>query len=104
MNYRRMIFSAVLAAALTSGRAYAETRWALTPVEGSRWSDATGGASLRLVVGDEVELLVQKGALVRVRKGTDFGWVAQKALTATAPEVVVPAPADSTPPEFPTTP
>ncbi len=59
---------------------------------------------MHLVVGDEVELLGQKGALVRVRKGTDFGWVAQTALTTIAPALVVPAPADGTPPELPTSP
>jgi hypothetical protein len=102
MTYRRVILLSVLS--LASGHAFAETRWAAAPVEGSRWSDRTGGASVHLVLGDEVEVLVQKDALVRVRKGTDFGWVAQTALTSTAPAVVVPAPADGTPPEMPPAP
>jgi hypothetical protein len=102
MAYCRVIFLVVLSVA--SGRAFAETRWAATPADGARWSDLTGGETVHLVVGDEVELLGQKGALVRVRKGTDFGWVAQTALTTIAPALVVPAPADGTPPELPTSP
>jgi hypothetical protein len=106
MTYRLVIFLGVLLAVLSvaPGRAFAETRWASTPADGARWSDRTGGGTVHLVVGDEVELLAQKGALVRVRKGSDFGWVAQTALTTVAPSVVIPAPADGTPPEMPTSP
>lgn len=93
----RLVCIALGALALAASPAYAETRWAASPADGTRWSDASGGATVHLVAGDEVEVLATQGALVRVRKGTDFGWVAGTALTTTAPATPNPAPPDSVP-------
>jgi hypothetical protein len=75
--------------------AFAETMWAAAPAEGVRWPEVTA-VSVHLAAGDEVDVLVKKGDLARVRKGTDFGWVPQSALTAEAPAAV---PADGVAPE-----
>ncbi len=68
-----------------SGVAHAETLWARVATDGSRWPDAPTPVSLHLIVNDEVEVLVRQGALVRVRKGTDFGWVDVSTLTNMEP-------------------
>ncbi len=70
--------------------AYAETLWARVAADGARWPDAPTPVSVHLVVNDEVEVLVKQGARVRVRKGTDFGWVDASTLTDVAPAVVAP--------------
>lgn len=66
--------------------ALAEARWVSVAGDAARWPDAGSPVSVRLVKGDEVEVLVDRGALVRVRRGTDFGWVASSTLTVEAPE------------------
>lgn len=76
--------------------AHAETLYAVGAVEAVRWPDATA-VSLRLAPGDEVEVLVRDGGKVRVRRGTDFGWVAEAALQA-EPPAVEPPPAEGAPP------
>ncbi len=69
---------------LLAAFAFAEDLWAVAPAEGVRWPDVTA-VSLRLAEGDKVEVLVRDGEKVRVRKGTDFGWVAATALTNVEP-------------------
>lgn len=66
--------------------AFAEDLWAVAPAEGVRWPDVTT-VSVTLAEGDKVEVLVRDGDKVRVRKGTDFGWVAATALTNVEPTV-----------------
>lgn len=96
----------LLLALLTA--AHAETAWiAWVDVELVRWPEAaqlkatyaatpdndapatwpgTAAVSGKVGEGDEVEVLVRDGALVRVRKGTDMGWVPGAALSATEVE------------------
>ncbi len=64
--------------------AFAEDLWAVAPTEGVRWPDVTA-VSVSLVEGDRVEVLVRDGEKVRVRKGTNFGWVPATALTNVEP-------------------
>lgn len=53
-----------------------------TPLQ--RWPD--GGPAVRtLAKGDEVEVIVREGDLVRVRKELDFGWVPSSALSEQPP-------------------
>ncbi|MFZ5475855.1 MAG: hypothetical protein ACOZNI_03695 [Myxococcota bacterium] len=75
--------------------ALADTMWAVEPAQGVRWPEVAA-VTVTLAAGDEVEVLARRGDLARVRKGTDFGWVAAKSLGADAPAVV---PADATLPE-----
>lgn len=65
--------------------AHAEEGWSTTRVELLRWPDKTH-VSARLNLGDHVEVLLHDGALVRVRKGTDFGWMPAAQLSATEVE------------------
>ena len=67
-----------------SSLCFAENLWATAPTTGTRWPDVTA-TSLTLAKDDEVEVLVKDADKVRVRKGTDFGWVAASALTNVAP-------------------
>ena len=83
---------------LLSSFGFAETLYASAPVEGVRWPDASA-VTVKLAPGDEVEVLVRDGALARVRKGANFGWVAAASLTAEKP--VVPEVDDSLPGELP---
>jgi len=69
---------------LLSTLALAEDLWATTPTEGVRWPDVAT-VSVTLVEGDRVEVLVRDGEKLRVRKGTDFGWVAASSLTNVEP-------------------
>ncbi|MDP2309437.1 MAG: hypothetical protein Q8P18_25675 [Pseudomonadota bacterium] len=69
---------------LLCSHAFAEDLWALAPVEGVRWPDVTT-VSVTLTEADRIEVLVRDGEKVRVRKGTDFGWVAASALTDVEP-------------------
>lgn len=64
--------------------AFAEDLWAVAPTTGVRWLDATT-VSVNLSEADRVEVLVRDGDKVRIRKGTDFGWVAASALTNVEP-------------------
>lgn len=64
--------------------AFAEDLWAASSTEGVRWPDVTT-VSVTLVEGDKVEVLARDGDKVRVRKGTDFGWVAAATLTNVEP-------------------
>ncbi|MES2644516.1 MAG: hypothetical protein V4850_33825 [Myxococcota bacterium] len=64
--------------------AFAEDLWAVAPVDGMRWPDMTT-VSVSLEEADRVEVLVRDGEKVRVRKGTNFGWVAASALTNVEP-------------------
>ena len=71
---------------LLASLCFAETLYASAPAEGVRWPDATA-VTVTLAVGDEVEVLVHDGALARVRKGANFGWVASSSLSTTKPIV-----------------
>lgn len=52
-----------------------EQRALLEKVSALRWPGAAQ-VSLELEAGDEVEIVARgEGGLVRVRRGTDFGWV-----------------------------
>jgi hypothetical protein len=66
--------------------AFAEDLWAVSNVEGVRWPDVTT-VSVTLLEGDKVEVLLRDGDRVRIRKGTDFGWVAATALTNVEPVI-----------------
>jgi hypothetical protein len=69
---------------LVSTLAFAEDLWATAPTEGVRWPDVAT-VSVTLVEGDKVEVLMRDDEKVRVRKGTDFGWVAAASLTNVEP-------------------
>lgn len=62
--------------------AMAEDLWVILPVDAVRWPDGAAVA-VKLGTGDQVEVLLRDGDRVRVRKGTDFGWVAASALSVT---------------------
>lgn len=66
---------------------HAEDLWATGAVEGVRWPDVTA-VSVTLAQGDRVEVLAREGDKVRVRKGTDFGWVPAASLTEVEPPKV----------------
>ena len=70
-------------ALLLASLAFAETLTAPQPVACARWPGEKG-ISLALQAGDEVEVVAREGTLVRVRKGTEYGWVDQGALTPVA--------------------
>ena len=69
----------------------AYTRYLTEPVTLVRWlgADATSGA---LAQGDAVEIVTTSAdGMVRIRRGTDFGWVKASVLTETAPAAALPA-------------
>ena len=74
---------------LDVGQAGPEERYATAAVDLLRWPDGEV-VSTALKEGDKVEIVVDDGALVRVRRGANFGWVRASALSTTAP-----APADA---------
>ncbi|MBM4366137.1 MAG: hypothetical protein FJ102_07965 [Deltaproteobacteria bacterium] len=68
--------------------AVAEDNWVATESDMKRWPDAeivTGS----LAVGDKVEVVFRDSRLVRVRKGSDFGWVSPAVLSPS--EVAAPS-------------
>lgn len=84
---RPLMLAAILASGLAAlaAPAHAESRWAVAASDGARWPEAALPVTVHLVIGDEVEVLATAGALTRVRKGTDFGWVQTGLLSAVAP-------------------
>lgn len=70
------------AAAADALPAYVYTAEAVTLV---RWlgDDAT---SASVDAGRRIEVVLEDGDMVRVRSGTDFGWVSRDKLTTEAPE------------------
>lgn len=54
--------------------AHAEDGWIAVDMDLLRWPDKAH-VSAKVERGDAVEVLVHDGALVRIRKGTDFGWL-----------------------------
>ena len=62
----------------------AEDLWATGAVDAVRWPDVTA-VSVSLAEGDRVEVLAREGDKVRIRKGTDFGWVPAASLTDVEP-------------------
>lgn len=84
--------------------AHADSLYTTEATSGVRWP-GSAQVTLELAKGDEVEVLLHDGALVRVRKGGDFGWVAEAKLSGVKPELppveslpVVPAPTPTEPP------
>lgn len=84
--------------------AHADSLYTTEATSGVRWPGSTQ-VTLELAKGDEVEVLLHDGGLVRVRKGGDFGWVAEGKLTGAKPELppveslpVVPPPTPAQPP------
>lgn len=64
--------------------AFAETQFVTAPTQAVRWpGDAM--VTVTLAAGDPVEVVVRDGALARIRKGGDFGWVDATMLAAEAP-------------------
>lgn len=68
------------------------TRYVIDATGTARWPDvpvdpadpaATKGPDLKK--DERVEVVAHQGALARVRRGTDFGWLNDSALTAVAP-------------------
>lgn len=43
-------------------------------------------ASFQVSVGDRLEVVLRQDDLIRVRRGTDFGWVSPSAVSDTPPE------------------
>ena len=74
---------------LSSARA--EEAWVKADVALVRWLDSTV-VTTSLTTGDKVDVLVHDGGKVRVRKGTDFGWMDAAGLSDTV--VAKPEPAD----------
>ena len=62
--------------------AYVYTTEAVTLV---RWLGGDA-PSAELDAGRRIEVVLEDGDMVRVRSGTDFGWVSRDKLTAEAPE------------------
>ncbi len=72
-----------MVALLLASLAFAESLQATQPVACTRWPGEKG-ISLTLQPGDEVEVVAREGTQVRVRKGTEYGWAEQAALTPVA--------------------
>lgn len=71
------------------------TRYASADVSMVRWVGQPASSGT-LKQGDTVEIVVRgDGGLVRVRRGTDFGWVPEASLSSTP---VAPAPEPEVPP------
>ena len=70
---------------LLASLAFAQTLTATQATSGVRWPGEKG-VSVTLKEGEEVEVVAENAekGLVRVRKGTDFGWVDATMLTAQA--------------------
>ncbi len=70
---------------LLASLAFAQTLTATQATSGVRWPGEKG-VSVTLKEGEEVEVVAENAdkSLVRVRKGTDFGWVDATMLTAQA--------------------
>jgi hypothetical protein len=73
---------AVEAAEASALPAYVYTTEAVTL---ARWQ-GSDTASAQLDAGRRIEVVLEDGDMVRVRSGTDFGWVSRDKLTAEAPE------------------
>jgi hypothetical protein len=71
---------------LLASLAFAQNLYATQATSGVRWPGEKG-VSLTLKEGEEVEVVAENAdkTLVRVRKGTDFGWVDATLLSAQAP-------------------
>ena len=65
--------------------AAAEDAWLQTDIQALRWPDAQN-ISARLQEGDQVVVIYRTEDLVRIRKGSDFGWVPPSALSDQDPE------------------
>jgi len=68
---------------------HAEDAWTTREVELLRWPESVLEAppvTATAAEGDKLEIVLEDGAVVRVKKGTDFGWVPSDALTKDAPE------------------
>lgn len=80
------LFNAAATEAAATGPTSASMRYASADVNLVRWA-GQGASSGALKKGDMVEIVARgDGGLVRVRRGTDFGWVAESTLSATPVE------------------
>ena len=77
--------------------AHAEDGWVAKDADLLRWADGKA-VSAQVHQGDEVEVLLRENGKARVRKGTDFGWLAEANLSA----IPVSAPLDLPDLPFPT--
>ena len=84
---------------LDVGQSGPEERYATAAVDLARWP-GSDVISTALKAGDKVEIVVDDGDLVRVRRGAEFGWVKASALSDTAPEAEAP-PAEAPPADAP---
>jgi hypothetical protein len=81
---RPLSLPALLIALLLPASAWAEDAWTTRDAPALRWPDAEK-VSLQLEAGDKVTVVYRADGLVRVRKGSEFGWVPEDALTAQDP-------------------
>ncbi len=94
---RPLTVPAFLIALMLPATAVAEDAWATRDAQALRWPDAEQ-TSLDLESGDKVTVVYRADGMVRVRKGADFGWVPEDALTDQDP---TPEPAAADPWEIP---
>ncbi len=95
-------FLSILALALLPpASALAEQAWTTGELEAKRWPDAEL-VSLTLEAGEQVTVVYKAEGLVRVRKGTSFGWVPEAALTDQDPNPAAPADDPWAIPDLPT--
>jgi len=67
----------------------AEDAWATRDVELQRWPETVIEAppiTAEAAAGDKLEIVLEDGDIVRVKKDGDFGWVPADALSKDAPE------------------
>lgn len=68
-----------------------DTRYVTSTTVMKRWPDGAE-TSASLDAGDRVEIVTQRGGLVRVRSGTDFGWVSPATLSEKPVDILVDQP------------
>ena len=84
-----MRFGWLLLGLLLPGFAAAEDLEVVADSEAKRWLDSEV-VSLSLTAGDVVQVVYRIDGMVRVRKGSDFGWVREDRLKARAIELIPP--------------
>ncbi len=87
----------LLLALALPGAAAAEDAWTTRAVDALRWP-GQAPVSAKLDAGAQVQVVVRDAGLVRVRHGSDYGWVPEDTLSPTPP---VPTEAPDAPPVAP---